>query len=92
MKGLLGCDGLGSGEALLIERCGSVHTVGMRFAIDLVFTDRQWRVVRVVRRVPPGRWMVWGGWRASRVYEAAADALDCAGLRIGEDLRWRMDA
>ena len=48
------------GEALLIERCGSVHTVGMRFALDLVFLDRGWRVVRVARNVGPGRWMVWG--------------------------------
>ena len=91
MRGLLGRKGLGPGEALLIDRCGSVHTVGMRFALDLVFVDRAWRVLRVVRGVPPGRWMVSGGWRAARVYESEAGRLDCGGLAVGEALRWQAD-
>jgi uncharacterized membrane protein (UPF0127 family) len=28
-----------AGEGLLIPRCSSVHTFGMRFALDLVFLD-----------------------------------------------------
>jgi uncharacterized membrane protein (UPF0127 family) len=42
-------------DALLIRRCRSVHTFGMRFPIDVVFVDRDWRVVRVVRDLPPRR-------------------------------------
>ena len=40
---LLGLAGLGRervGEGLLIPRCTSVHTFGMRFDLDLVFLDR----------------------------------------------------
>jgi uncharacterized membrane protein (UPF0127 family) len=41
--------------ALHIPRCRSVHTFGMRFALDLVWLDADGRVVRVDRGVPPWR-------------------------------------
>ena len=40
---------------LLIPRCRSVHTFGMRFALDLVWLDAHDRVVRIDRAVPPRR-------------------------------------
>ena len=43
------------GYALLLPRCRSVHTCGMRFPIDLVWLDRDGRPVRVDRAVPPWR-------------------------------------
>ena len=42
-------------HALLIARCRSVHTAGMRFALDLVWLDGSGRVVRVDHAVPPRR-------------------------------------
>lgn len=44
-----------AGPGLLIPRCGSVHTFGMRFELDLVFLDRGGRVLSVRRRLPPRR-------------------------------------
>jgi uncharacterized membrane protein (UPF0127 family) len=41
--------------ALRLERCRCVHTVGMRFALDLHWLDEDGAVVRVDRAVPPGR-------------------------------------
>jgi uncharacterized membrane protein (UPF0127 family) len=41
--------------ALLIPGCRSVHTFGMRFALDLVWLDREGFVVAVDRSVRPGR-------------------------------------
>jgi hypothetical protein len=35
-----------AGRGLLIPRCRSVHTFGMRFALDLVFLDREGRALR----------------------------------------------
>ncbi len=40
---------------LLIPRCRSVHTFGMRFALDLFWLDDQGRVLRVDRGVGRGR-------------------------------------
>ena len=41
--------------ALLLPRCRSVHTFGMRFPLDLVWLDETGCVVRVDRGVPPCR-------------------------------------
>ncbi len=89
LRGLLGRASLGPDAALLIERCGSVHTVCMRFAIDLVFLDRAWRIVRVVRNVRPGRLMVCGGLRAVRTLESEAGCLDFTMLQPGDTLEWK---
>jgi uncharacterized membrane protein (UPF0127 family) len=40
LRGLLGRDGLGEGEGLLLEPCRAVHMMGMRFALDVLFVDR----------------------------------------------------
>ena len=44
-----------AGEGLLIPRCSSVHTFGMRFALDVVFLDRCGVPVSAHRRVPRRR-------------------------------------
>jgi hypothetical protein len=41
--------------ALLLPRCRSVHTFGMRFALDLFWLGRDGEIVRVDRGVPPWR-------------------------------------
>ena len=44
-----------AGPGLLIPRCRSVHTFGMRFAVDLVFLDAAGRELRRLDRVPARR-------------------------------------
>lgn len=58
LRGLAWRDRAAAGPGLLIPRCSSVHTFGMRFALDLFFLDRAGRVIAVRRRVPPRR-VVW---------------------------------
>jgi hypothetical protein len=55
---LLGLAGLRPGRAgagLLIPRCRSVHTFGMRFALRVVFLDGDLAPVSVREAVPPRR-------------------------------------
>jgi len=54
LRGLAGLPALPSGAGLLL-RTRSVHTFGMRFALDLVWLDGAGRVVRVDRTVRPCR-------------------------------------
>jgi uncharacterized membrane protein (UPF0127 family) len=61
-KGLLGRDTLPSGEGLWIVPCEAVHTFGMRFPIDLVYLDRQLRIVKIRSNVGP--WRISGCLRA----------------------------
>ena len=44
-----------AGAGLLLPGCRSVHTFGMRFAIDVVFLDAGGRVLRRERAVPARR-------------------------------------
>jgi uncharacterized protein len=57
-------------EALLIPRCRSVHTFGMRFTIDVVFLDDEGNALEVRHHVKPGR--VVGCRRARAVVETPA--------------------
>jgi uncharacterized protein len=41
--------------ALLLPRCRSVHTFGMRFPLDLYWLDAEGQIVRVDLLVPPWR-------------------------------------
>jgi uncharacterized protein len=45
----------GAGEGLLIPRCSSVHTFGMRFPLDLYFLSPKGEVIEVRRAVPRRR-------------------------------------
>lgn len=45
-KGLLGRDGVDG--ALLLDKTKSVHTIGMKFPIDVAFCDDEMRVIRIV--------------------------------------------
>src|SRR5256885_13673930 len=53
LLGLAGLAALPPGAALLLPACRSVHTFGMRFALDLVWVDARGAVVRVDRDVAP---------------------------------------
>lgn len=74
---------------LLIPRCSSVHTFGMRFALDLVFIDSGGRPCSVRRSVPPRR-LAWDR-RAAAVLELPADTAICGcdGRVEGESLGGR---
>jgi uncharacterized protein len=71
---LLGLAGLGlevAGSGLLIPRCSSVHTFGMRFALDIVFLDGDLRPLGIRRSVPRRR--VFSHRAATAVLELPAD-------------------
>ncbi len=54
-RGLAGLDALPRDHALLLRPCRSVHTVGMRFALDLLWLDAADALVRFDRHVAPRR-------------------------------------
>ena len=73
MLGLARLHALPADHGLLLEPCRSVHTVSMRFPIDVVFVDRQGYAVKVVRNLRPWRIALSFGGRA--VIEMAAGSL-----------------
>jgi uncharacterized protein len=87
-RGLLGRDRLAPGDGMLFVRARFdpfmwMHMFFMRFPIDIVFLDRDSRVVRINQRLRP--------WRVSSVVFAARSALELAagevarsGTRVGD--------
>ena len=75
------------GEALVFPDCRSIHTIGMRFPIDVVFVSREWRVVAVRSPVAPGRLTV-GAWHASATIELPTGTAKRASVRVGDQLRF----
>lgn len=86
-RGLLGRPRLEAGEALLLEPCRTVHTFGMRYALDLAFIDRHGRICKVAYGVVPGR--VAGSIAARATLELAAGMLEASGLKLGDAVDWR---
>jgi len=84
-RGLLGRRGYEG--ALFLPHTRAVHSVGMRFAIDVAFLDGQMKVVDTVR-LPPWR-LTLPRWRAKWVLEAEAGAFERWGLRRGDRLELR---
>ena len=81
-RGLLGRTGLPAGSAIVITRCNAIHTIGMQFAIDVAFVDRDGCVRKIVYRLRPRRIAI--APRAWAVIELAAGELGPDRLRVGD--------
>ena len=86
-RGLLGRDDFDG--ALVLRPCRWVHTVGIRFAIDVAYLDRDGVVIKTARMqrhrlgVPVTA--------ARTVIEAQAGAFARWGLRVGDEVAIRND-
>lgn len=85
LVGLMGRAGLPSGEGMVFADCSAIHTCGMRFDLDIVFFDKEWRICRIARRVRPWRMRIATG--ARHVLEMASGGAAAAGLRVGSVYR-----
>ena len=83
-KGLLGRSALGTGEGLWIVPCESVHTFAMRFAIDLIYLDKQQKVRKICSSVRP--WRISACLTAHSVLELAAGVVRDEDARPGDIL------
>ena len=72
LVGLLGTAAIAEGEGLWIVPCRGVHTLGMRYPIDVAFLDARGGVVGILEGLPPNR--------VGRVFRDARGALE---LRSG---------
>jgi uncharacterized membrane protein (UPF0127 family) len=87
-RGLLGRDGIEG--ALLLQPCRSVHSLGMRFPLDVAWCDRDLAVVRIARL--PRHRLTRPVLRAAAVVEAEAGTFARWGLAVGDRLEVRTEA
>lgn len=78
LRGLLGLkrDDFRNGLGLWIVPCHGVHTLGMGFAIDVVYLDRAMNVVHVQSGLQP--------WRIAPVKREAASVLELPSQKAAE--------
>ena len=55
LKGLLGTSELARDEACWIDPCNSVHTIGMKYPIDVYFLNKENEVISIVQDLRPNR-------------------------------------
>jgi hypothetical protein len=84
-KGLLGRNALDDGTAVVIAPSQGVHTIGMRFPIDIVAVSRDGCIVKLREAVGPWRLMI--ALSAFAIIELPAGTCARAGVRRGDRLR-----
>jgi uncharacterized protein len=84
MRGLLGRRSLESGGGMLLAPAPSVMTFFMRFSIDVVFLDREHRIVGISHTLRP--WRIAGARHAFAALELPAGTAAASGLRKGDVL------
>jgi uncharacterized membrane protein (UPF0127 family) len=84
MRGLLGRDGLGLGEGMLINPAPSVMTFFMRFPIDVVFIDKAQTIVKIAHSLGP--WKTAGARGAAAALELPSGTAAALGLEAGMPL------
>ncbi len=84
-RGLLGRQRISAEEGLLILPCSGIHTIGMSYALDVIFLDSQSVIIFLVQSLKP--WRFAGPInRAQCVVEMAAGSIVQSNLAIGDQL------
>ncbi|MCG7983458.1 MAG: DUF192 domain-containing protein [Candidatus Thiodiazotropha lotti] len=86
LRGLLARKKLVSMEGLLLPGCSSIHTIGMHYALDIVFMDGKGRVIKTQACVKPFRAAVAKG--ASYTLELANGMIDRLGISENDGFTW----
>ena len=82
-RGLLGRAGLKEGQGLFIPQCGAIHTLFMRFSIDVIFLTPKNRINKTVPCLLPFR-MALGPCGTRGVLELQCGALEKCDVRKGD--------
>ncbi len=86
LVGLLGRRSLAPGGGVLLIPCNSVHTIGMRFPVDIVLLSRSATIVGLQRSVAPYS-IVWPNRGARSVLELPSETISASRSEKGDVLQ-----
>ena len=86
VKGLLGRKVFLPGQAIILDPCNSVHTFLMHFPIDILFIDKDYKVIQALPYLKPNR-ISPVYWHSSKVIELPAGRLDFTNTQIKDQLQ-----
>ncbi|MDP2928378.1 MAG: DUF192 domain-containing protein, partial [Candidatus Omnitrophota bacterium] len=73
-------------QAIILDPCNSVHTFFMCFAIDILFVDKDYRIVKTLPKLKPNR-ITRIYWQAIRVIELPAGRLSLTNTQAKDQLQ-----
>lgn len=85
-RGLLKHESLEEGDGLWIAPCEAVHCFGMKFAIDVIYLDKQRKVLKL--RPNMGRNRISFCLRAHSVLELPAGSVEKTATQVGDELEF----
>ena len=86
LVGLLNRSSLESSEGMFFKQAPAIHTIGMRFPIDVLFLDASRRVAKVLQQVKPNRILPYI--KSQYTIELTAGQSEEKKIQPGETLRW----
>ena len=89
LRGLLGHAPLHPGEGVLLRGEKAIHTVGMTFAIDVLFLDSAGRIVHLIPAMGPLRASRFVN-RAANVLELYAGTIADTGTALGDQIDFEL--
>jgi hypothetical protein len=86
LKGLLGRKFLNPGQAIILDPCNSVHTFFMCFPIDVLFVDKDYKVLKILSGFSPNKIsaVYWG---SSKVIELPAGRVNQTNTQAQDQLQ-----
>ena len=90
LAGLMFRKKLPEATGLLLTSCNSVHMCFMRFAIDVIYVDKDYKIIKIVKNLKPwiGLSMCSKAWGT---LEMTAGEAECCGLMVGDKLIVEID-
>ena len=79
LVGLMFSSSMKGFDSLLITKCNSIHTFFMRYAIDVVFLNSKYEVVRTYYNIKP--------WRMTRLVFGATQVLEMKAGNLPDDMK-----
>jgi len=86
IRGLLDRKVFLPGQAVILEPCNSVHTFFMRFPIDIIFVDKNYKVIQILSGFNPYK-ISHIYWHSSKVIELPAGSLNLTRTQVQDQLQ-----
>ncbi|MDO8488677.1 MAG: DUF192 domain-containing protein [Candidatus Omnitrophota bacterium] len=86
IKGLLGKKVFLPNQAIILDPCNSIHTFFMRFSIDVIFVDKDYKVIKIIPQLNPNK-ISRIYWHASRVIELPSGMLNLTHTQAEDQLQ-----
>ena len=86
MRGLLFREPLDEDEGLIIKKCSAIHTIGMKYPIDVIFLSEDFCIKRIFMNVRPYRFCISPG--SSMVLETVSGIVKKNNILIDMFLSW----